>query len=310
MLILGHEHGDYRETHDPLLEHEAVLEHYVERRCGELGVDESITPYVLEELKKQQLLEAKALGTAKRGGKGAGKKRADVKSTQAGRRFRSSQRQHARSASKRLDKEVQKLQDHLKKQVRSFQNDDISFRRLEARSSIAFKSTVEAIFKLGVKAVGLVKPTGAAYGLTANEKKWIQSYLKEELGYFRKFLRQIRNNKSRRDVDRRTGLYANAMRSVYEAGRVLSVGPDVLIYWVIESSNPCDDCQLLQKHSPYTVDSLPTTPKAGQTRCRAICYCSLRIDTASPSKVKKVRQKQKKPSWLLRKIKNQQKKRV
>jgi hypothetical protein len=311
MLILGHEHSDFHEEHDSLADHEAVIEHFFERKKGELGVNETITPHILRELRRQSIEEAgKAIGTGAKGGKGSRTKQSVIKSRQASPRFRSSQRQHAREASKRLDKEVQKLQDHLQKQVKLYQAGEISFNRLETRASIAFKETVEAIFKLGVRAVGLVTPTGAAYNLTQAEKKWISSYLKEELGYFKKFLAQIKANKSRRDVERRTSLYANAMRSVYEAGRVLSVGPDVLIYWVLESANPCPDCVLLNKHNPYTVDTLPTTPKAGQTRCRANCYCSLRIDTASPNAVKKVRAKQKKPSWLLKKIRDQQKKKV
>lgn len=310
MIILGHEHSGFHEERDPLAEHEDLIEHFFERRKHELGVNETITPYVLRELRRQAIEEAKAIGTSGKGGKGAGAKQSAIKARQAAPRFRSSQRQHAKTASKRLDSEVKKLQDHLQKQLRLYQDDKLSFTRLEARTSLAFKTTVETIFKLGVRAVGLVTPTGASYDLTAAEKKWIDSYLKEELGYFKKFLQQIRSNKSRRDVEKRTGLYANAMRSVFEAGRVLSVGPNVLIYWVLESANPCPDCVLLNKHNPYTVDTLPTTPKAGQTRCRANCYCSLRIDTSNPRAVSKVRAKQKSPSWLLKKIRDQQKKKV
>lgn len=307
MIVLGHEHGDWHET--VLSEHEAMLEHYIERRAGELGVSETVTPYVLTELRKR-FGEAKALATAKPKGKGAGKKQQDIRAKQAGPRFRSSQRQHARAAGKRLDAEVGKLSKFLQKQVASYQRGDLNYKRLEARTSIAFKSTVEDIFKLGMKAVGLVKPAGSQYDLTSNEKKWIKSYLDEELGYFRKFLKQIKDRPGRRDIEKRTELYASAMRSVYEAGRVLSVGPDVLITWKLESKNPCPDCKLLHKHNPYTVDTLPTTPKAGQTRCKAYCYCTLEIKTAQPSQVRKARQRHRQPSWLLKKIKDQQKKKI
>lgn len=307
MIVLGHEHGDWQEA--PLSEHEEMLEQYVERRAGELGVSETITPYVLAELRKR-LEETKALATATPGGKGGSKKKQDIRTRQTAPRFRSAQRQHARAAGRKLDAEVDKLAKFLQKQVASYQSGDLTFKRLETRASIAFKTTVEEIFKLGMKAVGLVKPAGSAYELTGNERKWIKSYLNEELGYFQKFLRQIRDKPSRRDIKRRTELYANAMRSVYEAGRVLSVGPNVIITWKLESSNPCPDCKLIHKHNPYTVDTLPTTPKAGQTRCKAYCYCTLQITTAKPSQVRKVRQKHRQPDWLLRKIKDQQKRKV
>jgi hypothetical protein len=291
-----------------------MLEQYINRRAGELGVAETVTPYVLEELKRQQreLEEAKALATAGRGGKGSGRKRQDIRTLQTGSTFRLAQRQHARAAGKKLDVEVKKLADHLQKQIRAYQNEKISFKRLETRTSIAFKSTIETIFKLGMKAVGLVKPTGSAYDLTASERKWIKSYLDEELGYFKRFLKQLKGkeSKNRRDIQRRTELYANALKSVYEAGRVLSVGPNVLVTWKLESKNPCPDCKLIHRYNPYTPDTLPTTPKAGQTRCRAYCYCTLEIKTATPSAVKRVRKRHRSANWLLRKIRDQQKRKA
>lgn len=309
MLILGHEHGDWDEG--STVDYESVLEHYVERRVGELGASETVTPLVLAELQRRLLVEGKALATVQRGGKGSGKKRQVIKAKQTGPRFKSSQRQHARTASKKLDSEVDELASFLQKQIAKYQQDELTYKRLETRCSIAFKTTVEKVFKLGMKAVGLVKPAGSPYDLTANEKKWIDSYLREELGYFRKFLKQIRDRPSRKDIERRTELYASALRSVYEAGRVLSVGPNVIITWNLESRNPCPDCKLIHKHNPYTPDTLPTTPKAGQTRCKAHCYCTLKITTATPSQVRRVRNKHKKsPSWLLKKIKDQQKKKI
>lgn len=309
MIVLGHEHGDWCER--TVEDHESVLEEYVTRRAFEFGLSETVTPYVLQELKKRfSIEETKALSTAKKGGKGSGTKKQDIKTRQAGTRFRSSQRQHSRTAGKRLEKEVADLAEHLQKQIALFQNDEISFSRLETRASIAFKTTVEKAFKLGMKAVGLVKPAGSEYDLTANEKKWIKSYINEELGYFKKFLRQIRNNPNRKDVKRRLGLYAAAMKSVYEAGRVLSVGPNVLITWTLESNNPCPDCVLIHKYNPYTPDTLPCTPKSGQTRCKSWCYCTLKITTATAAEVKKVRAKHRNPNWLLQKIRDQQKKKV
>lgn len=291
--------------------HEQTLRALVKRRCRELGVCESITPHVLSELRRRaEIDEAKALATAGRGGRGSGRKRSDVRATQTGRRFRSSQRQHSRAAGKALDREVADLARHLVTQINSYQAGDLSFRRLQTRASIAFKGTIETVFQLGAKAVGLVRPTGALYQPTPAESKWLKSYVDEELGYFKKFLRDVRRGQSEQQVKRRVEAYASALRSVYESGRVLSVGTHVLIYWTLDKDkNNCPDCVELSKHNPYTVDTLPTTPKGGQTRCRANCYCTLRIDQSTASRVAAVRKGHKSAAWLLRKIKKAQRKR-
>ena len=285
-----------------------MLEAFVRRRCGELGVDEVITPLVLEELRRRALDEAKRVSTHRPGGTGHRTKKAAIKQTQTADRFASSQRQHARAASKRLDREVSSLQTHLTSLIKQYQAGDLSYRRLKARASIAFKGTVEQAFKLGTKAVGLVTPTGALYDLTVKEKEWIKSYVKEEMKYFERFLDDVRKQISQKQIDRRVGLYSSAVRSVYESGRVLSVGNDVLIYWTLESDDPCKDCIELSRHNPYTPKVLPTTPKAGATRCLSNCYCTLRIDKSDPKKVAQVEKKHPGSAWILRKIKNSRKK--
>lgn len=253
------------------------------------------------------LEESKAIPADVDAGKGSGAKRADIKTAQTATRFKSAQRSHARQAGKLVDREIKELTNHLINQIEQFRQGELSFNRLERRTSIAFKATLERIFKLGMKSVGLVRPTGSLYALTAAEQKWLKSYLDEELGYFRKFLQQIRRGRTSKEIERRTNAYAEAMRSIFEAGRVLSVGPNVLIYWVLESRDPCPDCRLIAKHNPYTPDTLPTTPKGGQTRCRANCYCTLRITTAPPKEVARIRKLRKSKEWLLRRIKDQQK---
>lgn len=307
MLVLGHEHSGWCES--PLDIHERILDEYLERRSGELGISETITPFVITELKRR-LEEGKAFSSAKPRGKGSNVKRRDIKNLQSSSKFRASQRQHARVSGKRLEKEVKDFAKHIEKQIKYYQNEELSFTRLDSRCSIALKATVEEVFKLGMRSVGLVKAAGSSYDLTDNEKKWLKSYVREEMKYFRKFLRQVRDKPGRKDIKRRVGLYASSLKSVYEAGRVLSVGPEVLIYWTLESSNPCPDCILLSKHNPYTPSSLPTTPKAGATRCLSHCYCTLRIEKASAYQVRKAREKHRKPNWLLKKIKDQRKKKL
>ena len=61
MLILGHEHSGWHE--DTVESHELILEAYLERRAGELGISETITPFVVAELKRR-LDETKSFSSA------------------------------------------------------------------------------------------------------------------------------------------------------------------------------------------------------------------------------------------------------
>jgi hypothetical protein len=279
------------------------LEEVVRERCAVFGVSDTIVPHVLAELRR--LAESKAVATA------AGPtstKQQTIRDLQKQRRFKASQRGHARAASKALDKEVESLYKHLLTQLNKVKAGDISLRRAQARASIAFKETVKRAFQLGMKSVGLVKATGQLYDLDKNENKWVASYFNEEFGYFKKFLRQAKTQ-SDKQLKYRAGLYAAAMRSVYESARVLTVGPNVVITWVLQSDAPCDDCKLIARYNPYTPDTLPTTPKAGQTRCRGNCYCELRIDQVSAADVRRAKRKHLSAKTVLRKIKQQQKRR-
>lgn len=291
------------------------LESLIRWRCIELGVSESITPYVIQELKR--LHEAKSLGSfAKTGKRGSKEKLSDVDTSQLHTQFLAKQRAHARHAGNKLDKEISGFRSGLLDLIRQWQEGEISFRRLNTRSSIAFKSVVEIVFKLGMKSVGLVKANGGLYDLGPSEQRWLKTYVNEEVGYFKKFLDSVRSGVSNKQVEIRVSRYSNSLRSVYQAGRVISVGPDVLIWWTLESDAPCPDCQLIAKHNPYTPDTLPTTPKAGSTRCRHNCYCTLRIEKMSPQAVKaamadkKSQHKSGSAQWLLSKIKKNQKRKA
>ena len=74
----------------------------------------------------------------------------------------------------------------------------------------------------------------------------------------------------------------------------------------VSAENPCPDCVYLAKNSPYTSETLPTTPKTGVTRCRSWCYCTLRVQKVSKRRYNAVRKRNKSAKWHLRKIKQQQ----
>lgn len=281
------------------------LENRVRERVAELGLNQSITPYVFKELKR--LHEAKALGTKR--GKPDATKQAQVSGVQGAPRFASSLRGHAKAAGKLVGKNSEALFNHLWKNYQRFVDEDITLTRFKNLSRIALKAQTEEAFKLGVKSAGIVGPTGGLKSLTADEKKWLGSYLREELKHFEKFIDSIAKGQSDKRTKQRLMMYASTIKSAYESGRILSVGENVEIHWILESANPCPDCRLLHKFSPFTSDTLPTVPKGGQTRCLSHCYCSLRVDKISPEKLAKLRKKKKSANWHLKRLKANRKRR-
>lgn len=268
-----------------------------------LPADRETTMLVLEELRRIE--EGKAVGTAK--GRKDKKKQQHVQSRQDDPHFISSLRAHARAASKELDKIVDNLETALIAMIVKFKAGSITFTTVKTRSSIALKSATEQAFQLGVKAAGLVTPKGGLITPTKGERIWLASYLREELKYWNRFLDGIRTATDRQ-IATRVQNYCSTVRSAYESGRVLSVGDQVVIFWELESANPCPDCMFLSRHAPYTAETLPTVPKGGQTRCLAYCYCSLRIVKTTEKEVSSVKRKNKTSKWYLDKIRRSRKK--
>lgn len=270
----------------------------------ELKVTDPVTDLILDELSR--VTESKSLASLK--GHLDPDKLQQSTALQSP-RFKRSVRGHARAATKRLNYEVDVLYKHLKSAYDDYVDDEISFKRFRSRLRIAIKSSTELAFQLGAKSAGHVQPSGELRPLTPQERKWLDSYFKEELSYLDKFLRDVAKGQSERKSELRLQLYASTIKAAYNSGRVLSVGTNVIIHWILESDNPCPDCKLLHRMSPYTVDSLPTVPKGGQTRCISRCACSLKLVQASQDKIDSLKKRKNSSSWHLKKLKANRKRR-
>jgi hypothetical protein len=135
----------------------------------------------------------------------------------------------------------------------------------------------------------------------------LNSIVKEELGYLDKFLDRVEvGDWSGGFPSRRIARYVNSVAGSFTAGRAMAMPSMTIFHWHLESGDPCDDCILIAKHSPYTRESLPAVPRSGQTRCRNYCYCTLEAEVADEKKINKVRRKHITRSALLKKIKKQQ----
>lgn len=78
----------------------------------------------------------------------------------------------------------------------------------------------------------------------------------------------------------RAAMYADAAGAAYNVGASLGAPDGALIWWRLGSTEHCWECPVISANSPYTRESLPTTPRAGTTPCRARCACFLEINPA------------------------------
>lgn len=137
---------------------------------------------------------------------------------------------------------------------------------------------------------------GSASGLdgrmtmNAEDERWVDSAFTHEMRFFNNFLDQaLENELSPAQIEHRVRMYCDAVRSIYDAARVIGCHPDSLIYWIwTPEAQHCSSCDYLRDHSPYTKRTIPTTPRSGGTECLSNCRCHLRIVPASPDLVAQV----------------------
>lgn len=157
-------------------------------------------------------------------------------------------------------------------------------------------------FMLGAQSSRNIK---AARGFTAplpEESRFLANAIAYEHGFLDKFLAQVVARGPKRDaagkliapatypmqqIQQRIQNYIESVDGIFEAGRVLAVDSKVtLIHWELKSKDPCPECRLMRDFSPYVKANLPTTPKAGETRCLMNCQCELRLETTTQNEVR------------------------
>lgn len=200
----------------------------------------------------------------------------------------------------RLERDMEQLVSRLRSEDPSRQLSKTQFRkRMKAAMRIAYKDA----YDLGTLASGLGRANSAVTThASPDEKQWLDNMFSQEQKYFNKFLAALERGESRTKASQRIRSYANAVRSIFEGSRVLQIPDNTVLHWVLQSKNPCSDCRLIHRLSPYTKYTLPTTPKAGSTRCLANCYCKIRVVKATPAEVARVARKNKSAEHILKKL--------
>ena len=139
--------------------------------------------------------------------------------------------------------------------------------------------------------------------LRKEENRWVNSAVIHEMRFLNRLLIEIDSGRSVDSLKGRINMYGNTVKSAYHAGVVAGAHPDVIIEWRVNKlAENCGDCLNLEKYGPYTKDNLPSTPKAGATRCLSNCKCTLIIRKVEKSEVLRVRNNNLKPRTVMRKL--------
>lgn len=147
------------------------------------------------------------------------------------------------------------------------------------------KSAHRDAYVLGAKSAGLRLPHEK---LTPEEERYLKSIYAHEMRYFSKFLAAMQPEASKAGLERRIDAYVKTTTSIYDNARVLGMPLNTIIHWVLGFAEHCPDCELLRRYSPYTKHTLPTTPRAGSTRCLTNCKCRLVVRFVEPAEVERV----------------------
>lgn len=164
----------------------------------------------------------------------------------------------------------------------------------------SFKVLYYDAYKLGLE--GSASHLDPQLGMSAEDRRWVDTAFVHEMRFFNRFVSQVMEGRlSPGQIDHRVRMYMDTVRSVYESGRVMGTSPTTLIYWVYNpEAQHCESCLYLRDHSPYTRNTIPTTPRAGGTECISNCKCHLRMVPADPEIIKQVEARHLSRSTMMR----------
>jgi hypothetical protein len=138
----------------------------------------------------------------------------------------------------------------------------------------------------GIRASGMGDVYAAPRFLSAEEQRWVKSAYIHEMRFFNRLIREIELGKPVASLRSRIDMYGDTVKSLFDSGIVAGAHPQSLIYWIRDKAREnCADCIELEKNSPYTPRTVPTTPKAGLTRCLSRCCCTLVVKKGLGQKV-------------------------
>lgn len=151
-----------------------------------------------------------------------------------------------------------------------FQDDLITKQQFRMRLKEAIRTHYESAFSLGLRF------GGTTFGIDQEDLVWLKGASKEEFGFLENFITAIERGTGKLDPVDRMRMYVDSLDGIFNAGSVEAQDDRSEIRWVLSPfADHCRDCVELASGGPYTRDTLPTTPRAGDTQCISNCKCRL-----------------------------------
>lgn len=273
------------------------------------------------------LVEGKAVGTYER-------KRRDLRALEAqayaivhGKKHAGIVKKKTRESNRQVEQVKSQFHKKLTKEIKSYENGTISHNTLVNRTSSDIRNAYQSTYSLGLKAQGHgalatdARPHGySTSNVNVEDAQWLRSAAEEEIGYWKNFMRDLRRGDvpdaddeerlpTRKMVkQRRLKMYVDSLDAIYAAGQVRGMPEELhIVNWIFGHAEHCPECIYLEMHSPYTKESLPTTPRAGTTRCLTNCKCRIVIQRVPREVYLEVKKKQKTKQHHLRQLERSRK---
>lgn len=251
------------------------------------------------DMRIQQLREGKMLGTSQ--GRSPSRERAFARRLAANPNYQKSLRVEKTKAKKEFDRIMSEARKELKGILRQYEEGKSSFAELKRDSDDWFSYLYERIYRAGRRASGVEAVVPGKAAPTKGEEDWLKSAIKEELKYWRNFIKEIKEGKvvradelppeilrlhppaRRYTIEERLNMYLGNMEGVFEAGRVQGLPDDRLYYWIgpkVGDKGICAGCAFIVDHQPYPKAKLPAVPRSGSTPCLNRCRHKLLVRKA------------------------------
>ena len=129
------------------------------------------------------------------------------------------------------------------------------------------------VFVAGVRSSGIRgRNPHESIEFSADDETWLKGAIAHEMRFLNKFVAAVTEQTYRMPLDRRTGMYIDALESFYDSARVMGLPSTASFRWTgKKDKRVCESCQYLKDHNPYHKKNLPTTPRSGMTVCLTNC---------------------------------------
>ena len=214
--------------------------------------------------------------------------------------FKKERRAQSSRSQEKFNEIRDRILDAMIRYTNEFKNGEISKRRWQDWVRHLLRESYREAYKAGFQSSGVGT---LQVGTTEFDEKWVNTASRHEMKYFNKLLDEIAEGRQSGSIEKRLSNYTKALKNVYFSGRVMGTPSNHLIDWVgPQDRKTCVSCRFLAKHSPYTKDTLPTTPRAGDTRCLMNCRDKLIVREVKPELFEKIQMGHRSKSWYQDKL--------